>query len=116
MPSNLIDPTGIEHLRQLDGLVVAGELNRHVTGVKAHIPIATGRKPVGLTGADNYDAATPLADPLHFRQARVAAMPWVEGEGGARDHDVSVGVRHRQVIKEAMLYLGAVATIRCASF
>ena len=87
---------------------MAGELDEHLAVVEAHVPVAVGGKPRDLVRPDDDDAAAGPADPLHLRQAGLAAMLGSGRERRARDDQVRVIVGHGEVIEEAMGHAGTV--------
>ena len=109
--TDLRDRARIEDLGQLSRLLVAGELDEHLAG-EAHVPVAVGGEPVDVVRPDDDDAATWPADPLHLRQAGLAAMTWGGRESRACDNQVGEVVGHRQLVEEAVGHPDAMPMVR----
>ena len=73
-----------------------------------------GGEPRDVVRPDDDDAATGPADPLHLRQAGLAAMARSGRERRARDDQVGVVVGHGQVVEEAMGHPDAMPMVRVA--
>ena len=80
---------------------MAGELDEHLAG-KAYVPVAMGGEPANVVWPDDDDAAAWPADPLHLRQAGLAAMTWSGRERRACDDQVGAVVGDGQVVEEAV--------------